>query len=846
MKNKIRIGTRKSLLALIQTCLVTEQIRCHFPDLEPEVIPMSTKGDERLDRSLDSFGGKGVFTGELEQALLEGRIDLAVHSAKDMPVRLLDGLAMASVCTRGTVNDVVVTMNGIPVRQMESGCVVGTGSLRRALQLKALNPKIEIKPIRGNVQTRLLKLERKEYDAIVLAKAGLDRLMALKSSQWLTKCLGEQAMTDFDYSRFKYEPVSETDLIPAACQGILAAEYRKSDVRIENIIKAVSDSKTQAMLMAERAFLNGIGGSCNAPAAAVSRVTGGGLELTAYFADNGKNGEKITVSGLLKSAEDIGSAAAARLLSPIKPGHVYLVGTGPGDEGLITVRGLQYLKTADVVVYDSLASENLLVYVRPDAELIFAGKRSGHHFMTQEEINHCLVRAALDGKNVVRLKGGDPLIFGRGGEECLALRAHGIDFEIVPGVSSAYAVAAYQGIPVTHRGMASSFHVITGHSADGPDALRPDYKMLARTEGTLVFLMGLKNLEEICGRLIQAGKDPKTPAAVIEKGTMPGQRLAMGTLESIGDVVKKLKIKTPAITIVGPVVSLHGALNWYHAQPLMGKSVLITGTRAVSEKLGKSLQALGADCIHVPLIDIQAICDVRIKEALMSIDQYRWIVLTSKNGVDLFFEKLRAYKIDLRLFSHIKFAVIGQGTADALADHGIYCDCMPDTYTSQELSKVLPAYLRQIAENEKKNHDYEETDHDHQINYQTGQRVLLLRAKEASRILDEALAEANIPFDAIAFYETKTDERRRGQLLEAAAQADYVTFCSASAVAAFDTLLPDARNISGKVICIGPVTAQAAIDREIKVYRTAGEFTVDGIVACIKEDIASEERKRFE
>ena len=327
---------------------------------------------------------------------------------------------------------------------------------------------------------------------------------------------------------------------------------------------------------------------------------------------------------------------------------------------------------------------------------------------------------------------------------------------------------------------------------------------------------------------------------------MPGQRLAMGTLESIGDVVKKLKIKTPAITIVGPVVSLHGALNWYHAQPLMGKSVLITGTRAVSEKLGKSLQALGADCIHVPLIDIQAICDVRIKEALMSIDQYRWIVLTSKNGVDLFFEKLRAYKIDLRLFSHIKFAVIGQGTADALADHGIYCDCMPDTYTSQELSKVLPAYLRQIAENEKKNHDYEETDHDHQINYQTGQRVLLLRAKEASRILDEALAEANIPFDAIAFYETKTDERRRGQLLEAAAQADYVTFCSASAVAAFDTLLPDARNISGKVICIGPVTAQAAIDREIKVYRTAGEFTVDGIVACIKEDIASEERKRFE
>ena len=168
------------------------------------------------------------------------------------------------------------------------------------------------------------------------------------------------------------------------------------------------------------------------------------------------------------------------------------MGAGPGDEGLITVRGLQYLKTADVVVYDSLASENLLVYVRPDAELIFAGKRSGHHFMTQEEINHCLVRAALDGKNVVRLKGGDPLIFGRGGEECLALRAHGIDFEIVPGVSSAYAVAAYQGIPVTHRGMASSFHVITGHSADGPDALRPDYKMLARTEGTLVFLMGLK------------------------------------------------------------------------------------------------------------------------------------------------------------------------------------------------------------------------------------------------------------------------------------------------------------------------------------------------------------------
>ncbi len=279
---------------------------------------------------------------------------------------------------------------------------------------------------------------------------------------------------------------------------------------------------------------------------------------------------------------------------------VYLVGAGPGDEDLMTRKGLKLLREADVVVYDNLASSSLLNEVRDDAELIYAGKRSSNHHLKQYETNELLVKLALEGKNVVRLKGGDPYIFGRGGEEGQELREAGVDFEVVPGISSSYSVPAYCGIPVTHRDFASSFHVITGHEGNHKNGVSVlNYETLAKEEGTLIFLMGLKNLPNIVASLIENGKDPATPVGVLQEGTTARQRVATGTLADIVEVVKREGIKTPAITVVGDVVSLRQVLDWYGHKPLSGKSVLVTGTTSMVDRLSPILKEEGAEAISL-------------------------------------------------------------------------------------------------------------------------------------------------------------------------------------------------------------------------------------------------------
>lgn len=784
MQNIIRIGTRKSRLALVQTDIVKRKIEEAFPEVQVELVEMSTKGDELLDRSLTSFGGKGVFTRELEEALLGGEIDLAVHSAKDMPMEFPGELGIGAVLSRGSAEDVIVTCDGTRLQDLKPGSVVGTSSLRRELQIKMINPLVRIRMIRGNVQTRLRKLSEGQYDAIVLAAAGIERLG-----------LSENGDCHYEY-------LDRSLCLPAAGQAILAVESRKG--HLEELLKAIHDRQAAVSLYAERAYLAAIGGSCNAPAAAYSWLEGEILHMEVLFAPDGRHLKKASGSkktGLCTElAEELGRELAAELCK----GKVWLAGAGPGDKNLVTQRCLACIREADAVIYDSLATDTLLNEARKDAELIYAGKRASAHHLKQEETNALLIRLAKEGKKVVRLKGGDPFIFGRGGEEAQELRAAGIEFEIVPGVSSCYAAPAYAGIPVTHREYASSFHVITGHEGNHKEEKVLDYSALAKEEGTLVFLMGLKNLPNITKNLMENGKNPATAAAVVQEGTTSRQRLAVGTLQNIVEKTEQAGIQTPAITIVGDVVSLKDEIAWYGNGALAGVRVLVTGTEKMVESQCRALEAEGAEVISYSLIHTEPLFTEELSEAVEKLEQYSWAVFTSSNGVDLFFNYLMACGKDIRVLAGLRFAVIGEGTRNALASRGIHADFVPTAYSSRDLSKEWVPTLKKED------------------------RVLLLRAEEASRELNLALEKADIAYKALSIYHTAVDERKKEELNRILPQADYVTFASASAVKAFANMT-DVKNMKAKAVCIGPVTEKAAEAAGIRVHRSAVEYTAEGI-----------------
>lgn len=798
MKKTIRIGTRKSLLALVQTEIVKDALLRAFPETEIEIVKIDTKGDQLLDRSLTSFGGKGVFTVELEAELLSGAIDIAVHSAKDMPMEFPAGLGIGAVLSRADARDTFVSLDGTKLADLAPGSVVGTSSLRRELQIKEINPQVQIKLLRGNVQTRLRKLKEGQYDGIILAAAGIERLGYEKEEE------------------FHYEYLEPETFLPAAGQGILAVESRMDDAETAEMLAAIHDAEAACLLAAERSFLKTIGGSCNAPAAAYCRKEGARFLMDAMFVKDGAHLRRaymdITADAqnMLEAATQLGKDIAGE----VNKGIVYLVGAGPGDEDLMTRKGLKVLREADVVVYDSLASSSLLNEVRDDAELIFAGKRSSHHFKKQYETNQLLIDLAKEGKNVVRLKGGDPYIFGRGGEEGQELRAAGVDFVVVPGISSSYSVPAYCGIPVTHRDYASSFHVITGHEGNHKNgATVLDYGTLAREEGTLIFLMGLKNLPNIVKSLIENGKDPKTPAGVLQEGTTARQKMAVGTLENIVEVVEREGIQTPAITVVGDVVSLADELSWYGGKLLSGQRVLVTGSRSMVERLSPLLKEEGAEAISFSLIRTEAMDTPEFDRAMTDIDSYTWIVLTSANGVECFFDKLKAMRKDIRDFKDVHFAVIGDGTKKALEGHGIYSDLIPTAYSSKDMAAAMVPHMKP-------------TD-----------KVLLLRAEEANAVLPDSLTAAGIDHTCVSLYHTVMDERKADELSRLVETVDYITFASSSAVRAFVSMAGSLENVSAKYISIGPVTTKTAGAEGLHVDRTAAVYTTQGIVDTIIEDV---------
>jgi uroporphyrinogen III methyltransferase/synthase len=497
-----------------------------------------------------------------------------------------------------------------------------------------------------------------------------------------------------------------------------------------------------------------------------------------------------------------------------KKGKVYLVGAGPGDPGLITIKGLKVLEKADTVIYDYLANPELLSNCREDVELIYVGKKGGSHTMTQEEINKLLAKKALEGKLVVRLKGGDPFLFGRGGEEIEELIKHGIPFEVIPGVTSAIAVPAYAGIPVTHRNFTSTLAIVTGHEAEGKEESRIDFSALAKL-GTLVFLMGVKNLPHIVENLIKEGKSKDTPCAVIQWGTTPKQKVATGTLENIVDKVAEAGITAPAIIVVGEVVSLREKFKWFENKPLFGKRILVTRTREQASRLKEALVELGAQVFEVPTIKVEYILNDETLTKLKELPKYDWLVFTSENGVIAFFSALAKLDLDLRFIANQKVAVIGPGTESALKKYFIKPDLRPlKDYTQEGLLSAFSSVDLK------------------------GKRVLLLRAKVARDVLPKGLAELGANVEILPIYETKLPEESKEKLVSILKQGvDVITFTSSSTVENFFKLLEGPEVKLSKVLfaVIGPITANTLRQYGFEPEIIAKENTIPGLVSAILE-----------
>ncbi|SHM52238.1 uroporphyrinogen-III C-methyltransferase [Fibrobacter sp. UWB7] len=529
-------------------------------------------------------------------------------------------------------------------------------------------------------------------------------------------------------------------------------------------------------------------------------------------------------------------------------GKVYLIGAGPGDPGLLTVRGKSILEKADVVVYDRLVSPGVLSLCNPKAKMVDVGKMPTHHKVKQSEINKLLVKFAVEmpGATVARLKGGDPFVFGRGGEEALELVAAGVEFEVVPGVTSAIAVPAYAGIPVSHRGIATSFHIITGHEkeksvvdpiaalqgdchsgAEGDRIqcnLSLDFETLAKCQGTLIFLMGIANMDLIAHRLIECGKDPKTLLAFIEKGTTPNQRTVMATLESAGETIVRENVTAPAITIMGGVVELGKTLAWKKNLPLSGKRLVVTRAAKQSSGITARLTALGAEVIETPMIetrDVFPCCHAGLRSGISNssenkvaepvefedLKNFDILAFTSTNGVECFFKQLFAAGYDVRVLAGKKIASVGKITEKKLLEYGIRCDYVPEDHTGEGLGLLLQKVVGDES------------------------RILLLQGNLADDTLLKLLPKATrwIVYETLPIAELPDWKR------EAIASADAVVFASSSAVENFSSIVSThSENASRLSFCIGRMTEASAKKHGFETV-TSDETTMDSLVKKIVE-----------
>ncbi len=478
---------------------------------------------------------------------------------------------------------------------------------------------------------------------------------------------------------------------------------------------------------------------------------------------------------------------------------VFLVGAGPGDPGLLTARALELIASADVILHDRLIPATALDGARPDAERVYVGKVGGGASMEQAEIDRLLVEHGRAGRRVVRLKGGDPFVFGRGGEEALVLREAGVEFEVVPGVTSGVAAPAYAGIPVTFRGDASAVALVTGHEDPEKDETAIDWPALAAFPGTLVFYMGVRRLPRIAEQLMAGGRPATEPVAVIERGTLPGQRALVATLADVADRVAAEGLRAPAITLVGPVARLREQISWLERRPLHGRTVAVTRARAQASALAARLRELGAEVVEAPAIRTRP-----LDAQLPDLATYDLLCVTSPNGAAELFTRLH----DARDLAGLRVAAIGPGTARALREHGIEADVVPDRAVAEGLVEAL----RDVPV----------------------ERALVVRAAVGRDVLPDALRERGAHVDVVALYETVAEPLDE-PTAAAAAAADYVTFTSASSVRFFLEATSGAKP-AGRIVSIGPATSQALREHGLEPALEADPHTPDGLIAAITGD----------
>ncbi|MEW9076824.1 uroporphyrinogen-III C-methyltransferase [Terrisporobacter glycolicus] len=499
-------------------------------------------------------------------------------------------------------------------------------------------------------------------------------------------------------------------------------------------------------------------------------------------------------------------------------GKVYLVGAGPGDYKLITLKGLECIRKADVIVYDRLANVKYLEEAKKDCIFINVGKASSNHILPQDDINRLIADKALEGKIVVRLKGGDPYVFGRGGEEAELLRDENIDFEVVPGITSPIGGLCYAGIPITHRDHASSFHIITGHPRkDGKETKEINWNALANVKGTLVFLMGIANLKNISENLIKEGKDKNTPVAFISWATRSNQRVVTATLENAHEVAIEENVKPPTLIVVGSVVNLREKLNFFEERPLFGKNIVVTRCRTQSSVLAEKISDMGGNPIEIPTIKIQKVEDN--KELGVEIDRikdYTYILFSSKNAVDIFFDKLNEMGYDSRVLCNSKICAVGGETAKSIKSRGVIADIVPQKYVAEGLYEELKNI---INENDK---------------------ILIPRAKNARDFLVNKLSEKCYIKEVIT-YESVIDNNKKDLALEVIEdeKVNYITFASSSTVKNFITLIGEEnlKKLKNKnIISIGPITSKTIEDFGLEVYREAEVATIDSMIDAISNN----------
>lgn len=774
------IASRGSKLALTQTEYVRSRLAAAYPQHEFQIQVVKTKGDLILDKPLHEIGDKGVFVKEIEEKILNHEADLGVHSMKDMPSAPACGLMFAKAWKREDPRDVLILREKKSLEELPQGAVIGTGSRRREFQLKRLRPDLHITGIRGNVDTRLRKMLEQQLDGIVLAAAGLKR-MGL-----------EERIT-------QYLPPAQ--MIHAPAQGILALEIRTDDKVLLEMINALSDEETVQAAAAERGFLELIGGDCHIPVgAAFSKHADGTYQLDVMYGN--ESGSRQAYAAVRGKDPSVLAAQAAVKIRRQMAGTVYLVGAGPGDPGLITVKGLAAVREADCIIYDRLAAPELLEEAKPECEKIYAGKASHNHTMPQDEINRLALRKSMEYEKTVRLKGGDVYVFGRGGEEGLFLHENGVRIEVVPGISSSTAGAAYAGIPVTHRGMARGFHVVTAHDKDDKLA-EIDFKAMASGRDTCIFLMGLSKVEEIARRLTEAGMPDTTRAAVISHATTLSQKTCVSDLAHIAEEVKKAGLTSPALIVAGDVVALRDGLNFFEQRPLFGRRYLIPKIGKKATRLRKLLQDQGACADEIQVGEIVNADDTFDPKSFEHAD---WMIFTSKNGVEAFFDLSARHRQDVRCLAQCRIAAIGTKTAEALALRGLYADLMPEHFHSDALAEALKSRLS------------------------GRERVCYIKAENADGHMGEALA-GYCQFEEIVLYKNQAVEPDL-TAVRPLAEYDGILFTCASSARRLFEALGDGWKCGVKLFSIGPKTtaclkelgADSVWEAERATYEALAEF----------------------